>query len=391
MITVNVPIPYDLYINASGLENKEHFVRIKPKGEIITSHDLENFRSKYRQLYIPESQRSDYLKSVCQGSGKNLEEKATVIKDTAIKYLDNLFNPTREFTTEVLGESIQGCRDVVSNMVDLIHTCDIDALREMIGKLSFHDFYTYDHSINVSMYSILLFQYLNPNASKTQVIEAGLGGLLHDLGKIKIPTHIINKSGKLTDDEFTQIKNHPGFGRDLMMSEGLALPQGVDAANLRRTIFEHHENFNGTGYPSKIAGENIHIYARITAIADFFDAITTKRSYHEPLSIKDALALMAKSTGAKLDPRLFDAFSKHTCHFHKEHHSNLKLGDDFDPCQPHNKLPLSAGLDLKKPTYGGIKIIGKESSLGDWAKKDNVRVIDPRLDKPKTIKRTGSK
>src|SRR5690606_13361046 len=105
-------------------------------------------------------------------------------------------------------------------------------------------------------------------------------------------TTIINNPGKLSDDDFAEIKKHPGYGNDLI-KESHCNCEGVDFEIIRRVVYEHHENFNGTGYPRGISGEKIHEMARITAIADFFDAITTKRSYHEALSTEDALAVMA--------------------------------------------------------------------------------------------------
>lgn len=384
MILTGSPLPYDLYVNASSVQGHEKFVKIFPKNDMLSPQDLERLKQKYFQLYIAECARGDFLKSVCSHSGKNLEEKGAVLKDSAIQYLDTLFNPDHQFTTEVLGQTIEGCKDVVANMVDVMHNQDIDAIREMIAKLSFHDFYTFDHSINVAMYSIMLMQHLHPNATRDQVIEAGLGGLLHDLGKIKIPTHIINKPGKLTDEEFKQIKSHPEFGRELMMQDKLILPTGLDPILLARTIHEHHENFDGTGYPCKVVGKNIYENARITAIADFFDAITTKRSYHAPLSVSEALSLMKKSSGTKLDPELFETFSKNTSEFKPGLNSNFTLSQDFDPCQPCNELPLGAALNLRKPGFGGIKIVGSKESLKDWATKENVRVIDPLPHKKKT-------
>jgi hypothetical protein len=105
-------------------------------------------------------------------------------------------------------------------------------------------------------------------------------------------------------------------------------------------IFEHHENFDGTGYPNRLSGNQIHMLSRITTIADFFDAITTKRSYHEPLTLEDAIALMSNSQGKKIDPGLFQFFVKHTQQMELRKHLSRELSADFDPCQPCRELPL---------------------------------------------------
>lgn len=377
-VLIGQPMPYELYINLAQTGGAERFLRIFPKDEVLTTEDLGAFKKKYRQLYVPETNRQDYLNSLCKSSARSDEEKTTVLKDSAIHYLDNLFDSKKEFTTEVLTQTISNCRDVVENMVDVIHSYKIDQLQSLIGKLSFHDFYTYDHSINVSMYCILLYQYARPQADRHEIVTAGLGGLLHDLGKIKIPTNIINKPGKLTDEEFKEIKAHPGYGNALMQDKNIQMPEKIDPSVIARIVFEHHENFDGTGYPNKIAGEKIHVLARVCSIADFFDAITTKRSYHSALTTNDALALMGKSRGTKLDPRLFDIFAQHTQEFVKNRPCNLELAPDFDPCQPQEKPVLTCGHapegHAKSDDFGKIRIVG---NAGDWAGKSNIKVVDP--------------
>jgi hypothetical protein len=142
--------------------------------------------------------------------------------------------------------------------------------------------------------------------------------------------------------------------------------QGVDLGIIKRVVYEHHENFNGTGYPNKIAGENIHLMARITAIADFFDAITTKRSYHEVLSTEDALEVMNKTAGKKIDPVLFEVFTTKVKNLVLKGKTNIELEEGFDPCQPHQALPLikikpkkqEHNLFEKKQDFG--KVSGQE-------------------------------
>ncbi len=177
------------------------------------------------------------------------------------------------------------------------------------------------------------------NASKDEIVMAGLGGLLHDIGKVKIATDIINKPDKLTDEEFNVIKQHPSYGYELLVENSCDC-QGVDFDIIKRIVNEHHENFNGTGYPNKLVGVDIHLLARVTAIADFFDAITTKRSYHEILSTEDAINVMANSVGKKLDPELFTVFTTSVKQLVFNGRSNLELPDSFDPCQPQNTLPF---------------------------------------------------
>jgi HD-GYP domain-containing protein (c-di-GMP phosphodiesterase class II) len=339
LVVVDRAIPYDLYINSSANENKEKYVRIFPKDDVITVEDLKIFKKKYFQLYVHESQREQYLKSLIYSSHTTDSQKSEVIKDSAIHYLDKLFDENKEFTTEVLSETLQGCKTTVESMVDVIKDYDVSKLQSLIATLSFHDFYTYDHSINVSMYCIALYSAAKPKAPKEEIVLAGLGGLLHDIGKVKISTDIINNPDKLTDEQFEVIKKHPDYGYNLLVENPCSC-EGVDFNIIKRIVHEHHENFNGTGYPNKLAGLDIHLLARVTAIADFFDAVTTKRSYHEVLPTEDAIMVMSKSVGKKLDPDLFQIFTVSVKQLVLSGKLNKELPDDFDPCQPQNVLPL---------------------------------------------------
>ena len=338
-IPVGVPLIFDLYVNSSVLEERERFVKVFPIGETLTDRDLKMLRTKYSQLYIPEQQRDDYLRALTKSDKLDDVAKVTAIKDSAVHYLEGLFSEEKVFSTELLNEAIDGCREAVESMVDVLQDQDIDSLQGLIGQLSFHDFYTYDHSINVSMYNITIYRALRPNASRIELLHAGLGGMLHDLGKINIPTHIINNPGKLTEEEFSQIREHPGFGKDLLERDGCEASDAVSIEVVARVVHEHHENFDGTGYPNKLKGDEIHLLAKVTAISDFFDAITTKRSYHKPMTVPEALAVMQKTVGKKLDPDLFDLFVKHINQV-VEKNSRLVMDEEFDPCQPHKNLPL---------------------------------------------------
>lgn len=375
MVPVNVSLTFDLYVNSSGRAQKDRFVRIFPIEGVLTTGEIHQFKGKYHQLYVLESQRDAYLRSFVHFDGATDVQKTEVIKDSAIQYLGNIFDESKEFTTEVLEETIAGCRESVESMVEVIQDYDVTQVQNLIGTLSFHDFYTYDHSVNVSMYCISLFRAIKPDAKKEEVVMAGLGGLLHDLGKIKIPTTIINNSGNLSDEEFEEIKKHPKFGYDLVEeSDCHECCKNIDMTIVQRVIHEHHENYNGSGYPQKIDGNNIHLYARITAVADFFDAITTKRSYHEALTVEDAIALMEKSVGKKLDPILFKAFKGHISGKVMEGKSGVQLPDDFDPCQPHNKLPFQkVDAEVKEKDFlkKEKKAFGKvQNNLGFGQKKE---------------------
>lgn len=358
LVLIDQKLPYDLYINSSSNAKREKFVRIFHKGNVLELSDLDNFRRKYHQLYVDEDERNLYLKSLVRVDGADDIQKAEVIKDSAISYLKSVFDTGHEFSNEILDETLEGCRESVETMVDVIEDYDITDVHKLIGQLSFHDFYTYDHSINVSMYSISILKALNPKADRKDLVIAGMGGLLHDIGKIKIPTRIINNPGKLSDEDFLVIKDHPDFGYGLLCDHDCSHHEGVDFDVIKRVVHEHHENFNGTGYPNNLKGTEISVYARITAIADFYDAITTKRSYHEVLSTEDAIEVMSHSVGRKIDPKIFEVFKKNVnVILSGKTKSKVELPDDFDSCQPQNILPFEK--------------VGPKIQRSDFLKKDD--------------------
>lgn len=358
LIQVGQPMPYDLFVNSSSIKDKEKFVRIFPIDGILTKTDLEEFHHKYLQLYVPEPQRGAYLKSIVKSESDDVK-KTEVIKTAALDYLHNIFDKNKEFSTEYLSNQIEGCREVVGAMVDVLDTKNIESVRGLIGNLSFHDFYTYDHSINVSMYCIAIYKALNPKAQRKELIHAGLGGLLHDLGKIKIPTHILNNPGGLSDEDYQMIKKHPGFGLELLLGGHCQVNEEIDIRVIARVVHEHHENYDGTGYPNKLKGrDEIHLLARVCTIADFFDAITTKRSYSEVLTIPEAMNTMKKFRGVKLDPDIFDVFDHHVRYVRADYTRDLKLLDSFDPTLPYAKLPLEEVRRFEKEMdFGKIKVV----------------------------------
>lgn len=347
LILTNRELPYSIYVNSSSNSTRDHFVKIVRPGEILTAELVEGFK-KYHRVYVLEAERSAYLQSLVNNDTAPDVEKVAVIKDSAIKHLDSIFSPGHEFNTDILGEAIEGCHDSMKSMVGVIRDYDINQLKKLIGELSFHDFYTYDHSINVSMYTVLIYKSLKPKAKEADLITAGLGGLLHDLGKTKVPTEILNNVGKLSDEDFDVIKTHPELGAHLFDESAPNLP-GINNAVIRRVILEHHENWDGTGYPNKLHGKDHHYVSRICAVADFFDAVTTKRSYSDVLPVEDALSVMERTVGKKLDPEIFKFFEEKVAKAVLKGKTGFELPEDFDTERPHEKLPL---LKIKPKSLG---------------------------------------
>ncbi len=171
-----------------------------------------------------------------------------------------------------------------------------------LARLKTADDYTYMHSVAVCALMVALAKQLKLKEDQQRL--AGMAGLLHDLGKAAIPLAVLNKPGKLTDQEFTVVRSHPVEGFH-MLKEGGNVPDAVLDACLH-----HHEKVDGSGYPDKLAGEGISVIARMTAICDVYDAITSDRPYKRGWDPAESLRRMAEWTKDHFDARIFQAFVK---------------------------------------------------------------------------------
>ena len=171
-----------------------------------------------------------------------------------------------------------------------------------LARLKTADDYTYMHSVAVCALMIALAKQLKLGDDQQRL--AGMAGLMHDLGKAAIPLKVLNKPGKLTDDEFTVVRSHPVEGFH-MLKEGGNMPEAVLDACLH-----HHEKVDGSGYPDKLKGDGISVIARMTAICDVYDAITSDRPYKRGWDPAESLRRMADWTNDHFDARLFQAFVK---------------------------------------------------------------------------------
>jgi putative nucleotidyltransferase with HDIG domain len=177
-----------------------------------------------------------------------------------------------------------------------VYVATIEALAQAVDA---KDQVTHDHVRRVQEKSLRLAESLGvTDSGELQALQAA--GLLHDVGKIGIPEHILNKPGRLTPSEFEIMKRHPAIGADILSVIGFPYP-------LIPIVRHHHENWDGTGYPDGLAGEAIPIGARILQVVDCFDALTSDRPYRRAMRDEDALAIVAERSGTMYDPRVVDA------------------------------------------------------------------------------------
>jgi response regulator RpfG family c-di-GMP phosphodiesterase len=176
----------------------------------------------------------------------------------------------------------------------------LQGVQMLARALEAKDAYTRGHSIRVSQYAVGTAQQLGFDGGSLDGIR--LGGELHDIGKIGTREAVLHKPGTLTDDEFRQITEHPVLG------ERMLLPLAQESPDVLRIVRSHHERLDGRGFPDGLSGENIPIEARIVAVADAFDAMTTERPYRDSRPPDAAVAELRRVAGTQLDPAAVEAF-----------------------------------------------------------------------------------
>lgn len=299
-LRVDTVPPFDLYlVHTMGSPP----VLYRNKDLEFTEEVLHKLRqTDLVHLYVPRQQREDYFKyssdivvQTVKDPGATVEKKTRVVYDTTSTIMEDLFASPRS------NIRIQQAKETISQAVDLM-THDQEATRKMIF-LTCHDYYTYTHSVNVTIFATALMQRVLPHLPGDHDYKIiGEGFLLHDIGKSAIPPGVINKPGKLDDEEWRLMKRHPQIGQEILNNTRQGDPI-IDAI-----VLQHHEKMNGEGYPHGLRGDEIHPYARICALADVFDAITTVRSYRDPLSTAEALRIMRDNMGNHFDWDYFDEF-----------------------------------------------------------------------------------
>ena len=171
-----------------------------------------------------------------------------------------------------------------------------------LARLKNKDDYTYMHSVAVCALMVSLARQLGLDEAQTR--QAGLAGLLHDVGKMMIPLKILNKPGKLTDTEFEAVKSHPAQGHKILL-EG----KGISDVALD-VCLHHHEKVDGSGYPENLTNEQISLYAKMGAVCDVYDAITSNRPYKNGWEPAESIRKMAEWSNGHFDPVIFQAFVK---------------------------------------------------------------------------------
>ena len=267
---IMTPLHGDQVVEEIRKFNKELYILLLT-GHKDIAPPLETIKRLEIQGYCEKSDKFDQLLLLIESAIKSIDQMHE------IKRINHELSETNQKLEKAYMESIETLRYTVEAK----------------------DPYTKGHSDRVAQYSVLIGKKMGLSENEQKILM--VGGLFHDIGKIGVPDTILRKPDRLTDEEYSEIKNHPSIGAHI-------LAPATIFKDIIPIVKHHHEKYDGTGYPGKLKGEEIPYLARIAAIADTFDAMTSKRSYRDSLPMDVVISEFERCKGTQFDPKLDDVF-----------------------------------------------------------------------------------
>jgi putative nucleotidyltransferase with HDIG domain len=274
------------YVSSSDSNREELFAHLREK-KVQTVY----VHLRHREALFQKTEK--YLHKIISDEKLDVQVKCTALHNAAMSLVDDLYqNP--EST-----ERLKSTKNLVENQINLIQ--QHPKAFTFLSTLGAHDYYTYTHTIGVATYTIALL-IAEQRHSDQYLLEAGQGALLHDIGKAKIPWEIINKHSALSEEEWAKMKQHPEIGHAILQRAGFTSEIILQATR------NHHENLDGTGYPDKLKGDQIHWVTQVVGISDVLNALTTNRSYSNARTTFEAFTFIKEHMSNKFSPELFKKF-----------------------------------------------------------------------------------
>jgi len=265
--------------------NARTIFRNKPAQSKLNIDDFKNILNKHNPKEIIEKEE---IISITHHSNT---QKTYLLNFRGVKNINYILVYATDITSAVEAE-----QEIINTQKDVVYT--MGAIGETRSKE------TGNHVKRVAIYSEILA--LKYGLSKEDAELLKLASPMHDIGKVGIKDEILNKPGKLTDDEFKIMKTHSTLGYNMLKNSDKPILKAAAVV-----AHQHHEKWNGTGYPKKLAGEDIHVFGRITAIADVFDALGSNRVYKKAWELDKIFELFKEQRGKHFDPKLVDLFFEH--------------------------------------------------------------------------------
>jgi HD-GYP domain-containing protein (c-di-GMP phosphodiesterase class II) len=288
----------DLYL----IHGRQKAVLYRAVGSSYTRADNKHLTEQgITHFYVPIVQHRRFqdsmrerMTSAYENPDLQREERTRIVRESCGKMIEDF-----------LGDpNIPGLGETLGAMAGQFSAWCADDQSEFgyLLDMSEHDYYTTTHMMNVGVGCGLLASALFPDDPE-MVRRITLGGFVHDLGKRGVPSEILNKEGKLDDDEWAQIRSHPVIGAEILIEQAEHDEIAIDMAR------HHHERLDGKGYPDAISADEISLPARICAVVDIYDALTSARPYRGPIPPRAVLESMSKEVGSAIDPKVFSAWS----------------------------------------------------------------------------------
>jgi HD-GYP domain-containing protein (c-di-GMP phosphodiesterase class II) len=288
------------------------------KGFVLTKRSIDRIvENQYSGLYIED----DISKGIEIDEMVSGDLRSNVTK--AVRRLITNVEMNREIC---FNSDMRRLSKLLNSLVDEIMASDVAVVSVMDVKE--FDLYTYQHSVNVCVLSCVIG--LVYNIPREDMYNLALAAILHDVGKILIDKAILNKPGKLTAEEFEKVKKHPIDGYNILKRRGV-FPGAVLAA-----ILQHHEKYDGSGYIEGKRGRDIQLFAQIISVVDVYDAITSKRPYHEPILPSEAYEYIMGNAGRAFSMEIVDAFTKKGAPFPLGVQVQLSNGEIGIVCKNHS-------------------------------------------------------
>lgn len=279
----------------------EQGLHVLSSGTVLQERDLSRLELLHIGYVEIERRSPVYRTEFATGepepeAARQLRQRLLPYYEDAVAGCELLFKRAVEEGRILESEAEESFRPLVDNF---------KAERDVISlllMLNSQDDYTYQHSVQVGMLSFYLAKWLG--WSEEETLLAGKAGFLHDIGKCRIPDTILGKPGKLTDEEFAEVRRHTVYGHEIITASGGDPAVAVAA-------LQHHERSNGSGYPSGLAGDSIHPMARVVAVADVYSAMISSRAYQEKQDLLAVLKELHRLSFKELDPRMTQTFIRH--------------------------------------------------------------------------------
>ncbi len=268
------PVPVLYHAGTARLDD-DHRVRLEEAGttDVYIKDESEASLHEYVEMHLDKIIADDRIPT---------GEKAKILYDASLRMAEEVLDQPETH------ENLKRSETLVRNTISYV-LLGKDAFHKLLA-LKAYDYRTYTHSVNVCAIGLSLAERLG-FSSEEELMAFGVGAIFHDVGKTRIPQHVLMKGGPLTDAEWREIKKHPVTGTELI-SVHKEFPTDAKAV-----VLEHHEWMDGGGYPDGKRADDIHPFAKVAALVDVYDALTSKRAYKDAVDTYPALKMMKEEVG----------------------------------------------------------------------------------------------